>query len=563
VKRASSRASLPGGSTRRKWILQALSFAVFLFLFSAMHHPWRSWIPYRLFLDLNPLHSLAALAGTRQFVWLALLMIVVGMVWGRLFCAYVCPLGSCIDAVDYALGRTGQRRGAPRRPTDPKTQSPPPETGPRRRTGFLGSWGLQWVLLGCVLIGLALKNSLPLVLDPIGMLTRSFAVVFYPLGVWVANGAIGLLRPLAEQRGWYGLAYHAYLQPGFQAAIGNLILLSAVFMLGLLTRRYWCRSICPLGALLGLLGRLAPARRRVTAACTSCGRCQDVCPMGAIGEDPFETRPSACIQCKSCRAVCPVEAISFSFRPRPGAAHRPIPEGFSRRHFFFGLGLGGMGIVLARLDPRVRKKTDRTLRPPGSLPEEDFLATCVRCGACLRICVTHTLQASGMENGLIQWGTPVHHMRVAGCEQQCNLCGRVCPTGSIRNLPLIERQHAKIGTAVILRETCVAWAKNRLCLLCDEACPYNAIVFRPVEGHKRPFVDESRCNGCGMCEAVCPVTGEAAIVVYPTGEIRLREGSYKQVLNRERIFLEPKEDRLELPEPERTDGAREQGEGLI
>jgi ferredoxin len=137
----------------------------------------------------------------------------------------------------------------------------------------------------------------------------------------------------------------------------------------------------------------------------------------------------------------------------------------------------------------------------------------------------------------------------------------VCPTGAIRDLPLIERQHAKIGTAVIHRETCVAWAKDRLCLLCDEACPYNAIVFRPVEGHKRPFVDESRCNGCGMCESVCPVVGEAAIVVVPAGEIRLREGSYKEALHRERIFLEPKEDLLELPES--TDSAEMRDEDHV
>ena len=219
-----------------------------------------------------------------------------------------------------------------------------------------------------------------------------------------------------------------------------------------------------------------------------------------------------------------------------------------------------MVIVLARLDPRVTKRTERWLRPPGALPEVDFLATCIRCGACLRICVTHTLQASGLDNGLEGWGTPIHNMRTAGCEQQCDLCGKTCPTGAIRNLPLIERQHAKIGTAVLVRERCVAWAKDRVCLLCDEACPYNAIVFRPVEGHKRPFVDESRCNGCGMCEAVCPVSGEAAILVYPTGEIRLKEGSYKEILNRERIFLEPKKDLLELPE---KDDAANLGKGLV
>jgi MauM/NapG family ferredoxin protein len=415
-------------------------------------------------------------------------------------------------------------------------------------------------MLGLVFVGLTLKSSLPLVLDPIGLLTRSFAVVFYPLGIWVANGLVGLFRPVAEQRGWYDLAYHAYLQPGFKAAIGNLVLLAVVLGLSLLTRRFWCRSVCPLGALLGILARVAPSRRRVTSACTMCGQCQETCPVQAIGEDPFRTRQSACIQCKSCQAVCPVDAISFSLRPQPDSRYQGLPEGFSRRNFFLGMGVGSMAIVLARLDPRVTKRNDRWIRPPGALPEDDFLATCIRCGACLRICVTHTLQASGMEDGLISWGTPIHNMRVAGCEQQCNLCGKICPTGAIRNLPLIERQHAKTGTAVLIREKCVAWDKNRLCLLCDEACPYNAIVFRPVDGHKRPFVDESRCNGCGMCEAVCPIAGEAAILVIPSGEIRLRDGSYKEVLNRERIFLEPKKDLLELPAGENA-AAKRKGVG--
>ncbi len=537
MKKAPSEARLPWGSRRRKWLIQGVFFALFLFLFASMHHPWRSWMPYRLFLDLDPLTSLAALAGTRQFFLLALLMILVALVWGRIFCAYVCPLGFCIDVADHGLGRTGRGR-------------------PQRGSSL---YGLQWIVLGVVLVGLLFKNSLPLVLDPIGLLTRSFAVIFYPLGIWVANSLIGLFRPVAEQRGWYELAYHSFLQPGSHAAMGNLILLALVLGLGLLMRRFWCRSLCPLGAGLGLLGRVAPSRRRVTRACTNCGQCEVACPMGAIRDDPFRTKASACIQCKACQAVCPTDAISFSLRPRREARYLPLPEGLSRRNFFFGLGLGGMAVVLMRLEPRTLKKIDRTIRPPGALPEADFLAACIRCGACLRVCVTHTLQAAGMDTGLIRWGTPVHNMRFAGCEQQCNLCGKVCPTGAIRNLPLIERQHAKIGTAVLIRETCVAWAKDRLCLLCDEACPYNAIVFRPVDGHKRPFVDESRCNGCGMCEAVCPVIGEAAIIVVPSGEIRQKEGSYREALHRERIFLEPKVDVLELPESTAPLTSQEEG----
>ena len=524
---------LLAGGTGTKWAIQAASFCIFLVLLLLLHDPWRSGIPYRLFLDLDPLVSLASFFGTRQ-VWVGgALLLVVALLWGRVFCGYVCPLGFCIDLADGALGRSSDRRGA-------RTASP------GRRQAFLAT--LPWIVLGTVAVGLLLRNSLPLSLDPIGLLTRTFSVVFHPLGVWIVNGAIGLFRPVAERLGWYGVAYQSYVQPGFQTAVGGLLLFLLVLGVGPGTRRFWCRHLCPLGALLGVTGRFAPCRRRVTPACTTCGQCTSACPTGAIGNDPVPTKRTACIQCRSCRAVCPEDAIRFGIAgAREGSRDVAAPERLSRRGLLVGVGVGGSLAALTRLDPRVRKRTGRWLRPPGAVPEPDFLAACVRCGACLRVCVTHTLQAAGFEHGWIRWGTPIHDMRVAGCEQQCNLCGEACPTGAIRRLPLKERQHAKVGTAVLCRDRCVAWSLDRLCLLCDEACPYNAVVFREMEGHKRPVVDESRCNGCGMCESVCPVTGEAAIQVYPHGEVRLREGSYEEALHRQRIFLKPKTDLYGAP----------------
>jgi formate hydrogenlyase subunit 6/NADH:ubiquinone oxidoreductase subunit I len=130
-------------------------------------------------------------------------------------------------------------------------------------------------------------------------------------------------------------------------------------------------------------------------------------------------------------------------------------------------------------------------------------------------------------------------LRFAPCEQDCNVCGKVCPTQAIRSLALEEKNHAKVGTAVLRKELCLVWAQDKLCLICDEICPYNAIVFRTIEGYRRPVVIASRCNGCGFCEQRCPIQGESAIVVVPNGEIRLKEGSYIQEAKKLQLEFKP------------------------
>jgi NAD-dependent dihydropyrimidine dehydrogenase PreA subunit len=110
----------------------------------------------------------------------------------------------------------------------------------------------------------------------------------------------------------------------------------------------------------------------------------------------------------------------------------------------------------------------------------------------------------------------------------CNACGSVCPTGAIRRLPLLEKKHAKIGSAWIRRRNCLVWEQDKKCLVCDEVCPYNAVSFQAVPGltNAAPFVYEHRCTGCGWCENKCPVAGASAIRVNVIGEERLAHGSY-------------------------------------
>jgi len=157
----------------------------------------------------------------------------------------------------------------------------------------------------------------------------------------------------------------------------------------------------------------------------------------------------------------------------------------------------------------------------------------------MKSCLTNTLQPCLWESGFSGLWTPKLDLRLAACEQNCNVCGKVCPTQAIRSLSLEEKTHAKLGTAVLRKEMCLVWAQNKICLICDEICPYNAIVFRSAEGYRRPVVIASRCNGCGFCEQRCPVQGDSAIVVVPIGEIRLKEGSYVKEAKRLQLEFKP------------------------
>ena len=203
--------------------------------------------------------------------------------------------------------------------------------------------------------------------------------------------------------------------------------------------------------------------------------------------------------------MCPVDAIAYPInRPRAG---QPLEVDLSRRSVLIAGASGAALALSAGTSLAHGARDDLILRPPGALPEPLYLAACIRCGECVKSCVTNTLQPDGFTRGLSGLWVPRHQMRQAGCEQHCNVCGQVCPTGAIRPLDLEEKRCAKIGTSVILKEKCIAWEQDRLCLVCDECCPYNAIIFKTVDGRPRPVVIEDRCNGCGWCEHKCPVEG--------------------------------------------------------
>lgn len=447
-----------------------------------------------LLLELDPLTALATgmTSGTLyRGLALALLVVIPTLFFGRFFCSWICPLGILNQWVGYWFHG--------RRPAEEIHLN-------RYRSIFRIKYYLLAALLAMALAGV-LQIGL---LDPVALITRSFVV-----GVW----------PSLDPR------HPLYWGGGLIAGI-----LLAIVVLNRLLPRFWCRVLCPLGALLGVLSWRALWRiRRDVTRCTDCMKCLRGCQGGC---DPFgHLRVSECHLCMNCLEACPESALHYGWGEERSAIHRPLD--INRRR------LVESGLAALLLVPMIRSSYSAAraslpavIRPPGSLPEPDFLARCIKCAVCMRVCPTHVLQPALLEGGVEGLWTPILINRLGYCEHSCVLCGQVCPTGAIKRVSVAEKiggkpftQPLKLGTAFFDQGRCLPWAMQTPCIVCEEVCPTSpkAIWYQTVSlvnrqqrtvRLKQPFVDPSLCTGCGICENKCPVVDLAAIRVTSVGESR-------------------------------------------
>ncbi|HUH66264.1 MAG TPA: 4Fe-4S binding protein [Syntrophales bacterium] len=475
--------------------------------------------PVKIFLDADPLIFITTILSSREWYqtfYLAIVVAVATVVLGRVFCGWICPLGTLNNMISAIRARS-------------------------RKAVAAGWFRLKYYILIFLVVSSLLSLQLTGIVDPISLLIRSFSIAVYPLVSYATNATFdafyntNVSSVVAVSEFFYSGLKKIFLpfqQPFYleSAFVGFLFLL--IMGMNLVERRFWCRYLCPLGALLGTLSRYSILKRTVSEGCNSCGACEAVCQGSASPGKKDGWKDTECLYCMNCDDLCNQNAVNFGFQKKTESPGLDL----DKRRVVGSILTGIVAVPLLRVTPIARAGVadSKLIRPPGSLDEKEFLRRCVKCGECMKVCITNGLQPTFLEAGLEGIWSPILVPRIGYCEYRCTLCGQVCPTGAIRKLELPEKNKIKIGLAMIDKGRCLPHAHATPCIVCEEVCPTpkKAIWFEETkvknrEGKERilklPRVDLDLCIGCGVCEAKCPVLGRPAIYVTSIGESRSKE----------------------------------------
>ena len=548
--------------TFRITTVRIASQAFFFFLFTFLL--WVTWFsrlhgyPVSLFLELDPLVGFATALSTQtvyRWLWRGLWVLIPTLLFGRAFCNWMCPYGTIHQFFGWVFNiRSNKAR--------------------IESNQYRNLYQLKYLILTVFLV-LAAFGSLQIgLLDPICLLVRTFAVALSP-AVDLMSGELSTQLAAFGASDW--VPSMAFTKPGnpdqriFDGAwFVGLVIMGLVGM-NLVIPRFFCRVLCPLGAFLGVLSRFALWRiDRDVTKCTDCDLCVRACE-GA--SDPHQAlRKSECFVCLSCIDDCPEDAIRFRLAPLPikdkivgtikaGTARlfgqpviskfwtteRKSPDVPKRRWILASIG-GVIAYPFVRLSAAVNDRAfgAKTIRPPGSVEESEFLERCIKCDQCVNVCPTNVLQPATLaQAGLEGLWTPVMDFRIGFCQLNCTLCSEVCPTGAIQKTSLARKlgvaEHEEdgpvsVGTAFFDKGRCLPWAMETPCVVCEEVCPVSPKAIGTYEeeitrwdGKKvtlnKPYMRPELCIGCGLCEHECPVVDSPAVYVTAIGETRSKDRS--------------------------------------
>lgn len=487
---------------------------------------------------------------TQTLAWAAtgfLAVLALTLLFGRVYCSTVCPLGTLQDIVIRIADRL-------RKPRKVRFKFQKPHDGLR--------YGVLALTVGLFLSGSALALNL---LDPFSNFGRIVGDLLRPLYVVLHNWTGQALEGL----GMYGPFPLHWKAPPLTALAFPALFLAGLVWLSAVEGRLFCNLLCPVGALLGLVSRFALFKIRIPKdACTLCAQCSIHCKAGCIRLKTKEVDFSRCVACFNCITVCEGHGIGYArsapvtFRrsrpvslPQPqasphsasarspdllievGKIQDPLLAGAetepeagapnpTRRALLRGaavtlVGLAGLsrsgGIEAKphnRVPTTVANRKTWPVAPPGARDIARFNDLCTACHLCVSSCPYGVLQPALLDYGLSGLLQPRLDYATGYCSYECNRCGQICPTGAIRPLDLAAKQITQIGVAHFVRDNCIVHTDHTACGACDEYCPTKAVHMIPYrDGLTIPEVREALCVGCGACENACPARPHRAIYV--------------------------------------------------
>ncbi|MCL1972279.1 MAG: 4Fe-4S binding protein [Endomicrobia bacterium] len=486
-------------------IVQITAFlfaSVSLFLLS---YPFKFITAKEFFLTSPSLLIFAYIAA--QYITAAIFILTVfialALLFGRVFCGWLCPYGAVMDFFAFLC-----------RPFRKWRESAPSK----------GLMSKYYMLLGFFILAV-LGFQFVWIFEPITIFSRFINLSFFPF-----------VNAITDKFFQYMIINHNFGEGVYDALRNNIfdsrsiafryqfiffLLFIIPVLAALYKKRFWCRYICPLGASLGILSVKPKFPLRKGSCSLNCGRCEQICRSNAIRHDGSYI-PSECVMCMDCMASNCRQSIECRVKSEDNGSGKD--KGITRKQFlFWGGGVLAAIYMFGRKAYGAGKKTNHpVIRPPGSMPENQFKEACVRCGNCMKVCITNGLQPVMLESGVDGIWTPEMDNIIGYCEYSCNACGRVCPTQAIKALSPEEKMQWRMGKAVIIKDRCVPWRDGIECLVCEEHCPVpnKAIKFvkEIINGMETevPVVDLDLCIGCGVCENKCPVYGKPrGIVVEP------------------------------------------------
>ncbi|MBM6805271.1 4Fe-4S dicluster domain-containing protein [Bacteroides caecicola] len=485
--------------------LAVVFFAIITLLFldfTGTIHAWFGWMAKIQFLP-------AVLALN---VGIIVLLILLTLVFGRVYCSVICPMGVFQDVISWLSGQRKKKK---------YRFSYSPAKNILRYT----------VLTLFVIAVIAGIGSFVALLAPYSSYGRIANNLFAPIYQW-GNNVFAYFAERAESYAFYETSVWMKSLPTFVIAVVTFI---AIVVLAWRNGRTYCNTICPVGTVLGFLSRFALFRISIdTEKCNACGLCSRKCKAACIDGKRHTVDYSRCVACMDCLDTCKHGAISYRWfkqetQTKNAEQTRSVDKeqiNEARRSFLTATAILATATTLkaqekkvdgglAAIEDKKIPKRATPILPPGALSARDFARHCTACQLCVSVCPNEVLRPS---TDLMKLMQPEMSYERGYCRPECTKCGEVCPAGAIHPITAADKSATQIGHAVWIKKNCIPLTDGVECGNCARHCPAGAIQMVPSDPQqedspKIPVVNTERCIGCGACENLCPARPFSAIYV--------------------------------------------------